>query len=114
MSESNMRAKYESLTSAVLKDLCKARKIKGISRLDKAGLVDAMLKQDEVDSSAKSTETLDDTADEKARALAEKLGYNFVNPVENLRYKEKQVGPQTKNTGYEVDPESGYRYKDIF
>lgn len=54
-----------------------------------------------------------DTADEKARALAEKLGYIFVNPVENLRYKEKQVGPQTKNTGYEVDPESGYRYKDI-
>lgn len=54
-----------------------------------------------------------DTADEKARGLAEKLGYSFVNPVENLRYKDKQVGPQTINTGYQVDPESGYRYKDI-
>lgn len=63
MPESNMRAKYESLTLAVLKDLCKARKIKGISRLDKAGLVDAMMKQDEIDLSAKSksTETLNDT-----------------------------------------------------
>ena len=69
MPESNMRAKYESLTLTVLKDLCKARKIKGISRLDKAGLVDAMMKQDEIDSAAKSksTETFNDLNTDKEK-----------------------------------------------
>ena len=41
------REKYESLPLATLKDLAKARKMKGISAMKKAELIEAMLAQDE-------------------------------------------------------------------
>lgn len=41
------REKYESLPLATLKDLAKARKMKGVSAMKKSGLIDAMLAQDE-------------------------------------------------------------------
>ncbi len=44
-----MREKYESLSAFALKDLAKARKIKGASAMKKADLVEAMLKADEED-----------------------------------------------------------------
>ncbi len=47
-----MREKYESLSLAVLKDLAKARGMKGISTLKKAQLIEAMLAQDEKDKEA--------------------------------------------------------------
>lgn len=50
MADANMKARYESLSAAVLKDLAKARKIRGISRLKKEELIEVMLKQDEKDS----------------------------------------------------------------
>ncbi len=43
------RARYETLSAAVLKDLCKARDIKGISKMKKEELVEAMLAQDILD-----------------------------------------------------------------
>ena len=52
----NMKAKYESLSAAVLKDLAKTRKIKGISKMKKSELIEAMLKQDEIDAAEKKTE----------------------------------------------------------
>lgn len=52
----NMRAKYETLSAAVLKDLAKARKIKGAAKLKKEELIEAMLKQDEIDQAAKQNE----------------------------------------------------------
>lgn len=52
----NMKAKYESLSAAVLKDLAKTRKIKGISKMKKSELIEAMLKQDEIDAEEKKTE----------------------------------------------------------
>ncbi len=42
-----MREKYESLSVAVLRDLAKARGLRGISTLKKAELVDAMLAEDD-------------------------------------------------------------------
>jgi len=42
-----MREKYESLSAVVLKDLAKARGIKGLSGMKKEDLVEAMLAQDE-------------------------------------------------------------------
>ena len=42
-----MREKYESLSAAVLRELAKARGMKGISTLKKAELVEAMLAEDE-------------------------------------------------------------------
>ena len=44
-----MREKYESLSAAVLKDLAKAREIKGSYKMKKEELVEAMLVEDEKD-----------------------------------------------------------------
>ena len=44
-----MREKYESLPLATLRDLAKARGLKGISTLKKAELIEVMLKEDEKD-----------------------------------------------------------------
>ncbi len=44
-----MREKYESLSATVLRDLAKARGIKGISNLKKSELVERMLEEDEKD-----------------------------------------------------------------
>ena len=41
-----MRVKYESLSLAVLRDLAKARDLKGISTLKNAELVELMLAED--------------------------------------------------------------------
>ena len=48
----NMREKYESLSVNVLRDLAKARGLKGISALKKGELVEAMLKEDEKEKQA--------------------------------------------------------------
>ena len=42
-----MREKYESLSLATLKDLAKARGLKGISTMKKAELIERMLEEDE-------------------------------------------------------------------
>ncbi len=47
-----MREKYESLPLATLKDLAKARKLKGISTMKKAELIERMLEEDEKESKA--------------------------------------------------------------
>jgi transcription termination factor Rho len=44
-----MREKYESLSLSVLKDLAKARNIKGVTAMKKADLVERMLEEDEKD-----------------------------------------------------------------
>ncbi len=48
-----MKEKYESLSLAILKDLAKARGLKGTSALRKAQLIEVMLQQDEKDKAAK-------------------------------------------------------------
>ena len=47
-----MREKYESLTLATLKELAKARGLKGISTMKKAELIELMLKEDEKEKKA--------------------------------------------------------------
>ena len=44
-----MREKYESLSLATLKDLAKARGLKGVSALRKPELIERMLHEDELD-----------------------------------------------------------------
>ncbi len=48
-----MREKYESLSLMVLKDLAKARGLKGVSTLKKADLIEVMLKEDEREAAEK-------------------------------------------------------------
>ena len=49
-----MREKYESLSLAVLKDLAKARGLKGVSTLRKPELVERMLQEDEKEEKQKT------------------------------------------------------------
>ncbi len=39
-----------------------------------------------------------------------KIPYTFVDPADEFRYEQENVGEQTKKTGYQVDPESGFYY----
>ena len=48
-----MREKYESLSLATLKDLAKARGLRGISTLRKPELIERMLQEDEKESQTK-------------------------------------------------------------
>jgi len=54
-----------------------------------------------------------DVEDADLTKTVQDKGYNFGYLPEDLRYKEKTVGPQTSQTGYKIDPESGFLYKDI-
>ena len=62
-----MREKYESLSLAALKDVAKARGMKGISTLKKSELVEAMLEQDEKDKD--SAEDKADKAEETKKVV---------------------------------------------
>ena len=59
-----MREKYESLSAFVLKDLAKARGIKGVSSLKKGQIIERMLEED-----AKEAEEAEKngTAEERSR-----------------------------------------------
>ena len=54
-----------------------------------------------------------DVADEEARAKALEKGYEFIDASPEFKYKDKTVGAQTQHTGYKVDTESGFYYKDV-
>ena len=54
--EKMTREKYESLPLATLKELAKARGLKGVSTLRKSELIDEMLKEDEKDSTKEAKE----------------------------------------------------------
>jgi hypothetical protein len=51
-----------------------------------------------------------DTADEEARAKAGEKEYEFIDPADQFRFKDKNIGAQTAKTGYKIDPESGFYY----
>lgn len=52
-------------------------------------------------------------ADEDIRNQVGKKGYDFIDLKPEFRYQGKTVGHQTAQSGYKVDPESGFLYKDI-
>ncbi len=60
-----MREKYESLSLAILKDLAKARDLKGFSTMKKSEIIELMLAQDEKD---KEKEVRDEIKQEKSGA----------------------------------------------
>ena len=65
-----MREKYESLPLATLKDLAKARRLKGISTMKKAELIERMLEEDEKEKKS-------------ARETVKELSANTVDKEEN-------------------------------
>ena len=60
-----MREKYESLSLATLKDLAKARGLKGISTLRKPELIERMLREDELENTSKAQETVQEKPQEE-------------------------------------------------
>ena len=97
-----MREKYESLAVAVLRDLAKARGIKGVSSMKKADLVEAMLAQDEIDAresaakepEAKETPAKETTAKESVKEAPAK-GENEKAPrAERPRRPERSERPE--------------------
>lgn len=58
-----MREKYESLQLSSLREIAKARKLKGVSTMKKAELIELMLEQDEKD---KAKEVKEEVKNEKA------------------------------------------------
>lgn len=69
-----MREKYESLSLTVLKDLAKARGLKGVSTMKKGDLVEAMLEADKKEKAAVSEEKAEDN-----KIVREKSGARVYN-----------------------------------
>ena len=62
-----MREKYESLSLATLKDLAKARGLKGVSALRKPELIERMLHEDELEGETKKQETVREKPQQRDR-----------------------------------------------
>lgn len=75
-----MRAKYESLSLAALRDVAKARGLKGITSMKKADIVELMLAEDEKD---KAKEVKEEIKAEKAEKLAAAIASGAVNVGKN-------------------------------
>ena len=72
------REKYESLPLATLKELAKARKMKGISTLKKSDLIDAMLALDEQE---EQKEAATEAKEEVKEELKEKRQRQILNSL---------------------------------
>ncbi len=90
-----MREKYESLSLAVLRNLAKARGIKGISSMRKPELVDAMLEQDEKD------KVLAEADGKAAEETAEEASQKPVEKQPQKRRGQSAAKPQPKEKGQE-------------
>lgn len=64
--DKNMREKYETLSATALRDLAKARGLKGLSGLRKEELIDRMLKEDERVADSESSSDKLEQSDESA------------------------------------------------
>ncbi|MBR4754656.1 MAG: transcription termination factor Rho, partial [Lachnospiraceae bacterium] len=99
-----MREKYESLSAAVLKDLAKARGIKGISGMKKSEVVEAMLAQDEIDKKEK------EAAEKKAAAKeAQKRSEPKSEPKSEVKNE-----PKSEAAGHKEGPDDDQKadYKE--
>ena len=75
-----MREKYESLSLATLKDLAKARGLKGISTMRKPELIERMLEEDRKEQTAENEQTISGTAEYhtcKTRACGSRKNRKF-------------------------------------
>lgn len=86
-----MREKYESLSLATLKELAKARGLKGISTLRKPELIERMLHEDELENASKAQETIQEKPQER--------------PQETAAVKQQYSRPQHYNRNQEHQPE---------
>ena len=85
-----MREKYESLSLATLKDLAKARGLKGISTLRKPELIERMLHEDELENTSKAQETIQEKPQERQEETAV-VKQQYSRPQHYNRNQERQA-----------------------
>ena len=90
-----MREKYESLSLTVLRDLAKARGIKGISSMKKADLIDRMLELDEKEKESKE-QTVKSGQEEKTTQEREHHEHKASHRGQETR--EQQPNPRSQET----------------
>ncbi|MCD7957455.1 MAG: hypothetical protein LUG93_17250, partial [Lachnospiraceae bacterium] len=89
-----MREKYESLSLAILKELAKARGLKGTSALRKAQLIEVMLEQDEKDKAALQEEASESVSSGNPDQESEKGGQKQNRRNENGRSQKSSGRPR--------------------
>ncbi|MBO4901225.1 MAG: transcription termination factor Rho [Lachnospiraceae bacterium] len=100
-----MRAKYESLSLTVLKDLAKARGIKNVSAMKKADVVEAMLAKDREEASAPAAGPVEPVAEaepvpaetKKSSAKAEREESQSVSAKGEKSEEELDISEEKKN-----------------
>ena len=100
-----MREKYESLSLATLKDLAKARGLKGISTLRKPELIERMLQEDEKESTGgeaemKKTEILQEEPGRQENRVRENRTSYEANERKTYQDKNYQDRNYTERTEY--------------
>ena len=85
-----MREKYESLSLAALKDLAKARGLKGVTAMRKAELVEVMLEEDERTKPIQEEERDTENETEKTDVVRQTRPENRENNRENVRYERNE------------------------
>ena len=83
-----MREKYESLSLVVLKDLAKARGIKGVSAMKKGDLVERMLQEDEKDKLKKAASHPVEKKEAEAQTEEKKEVYKTTEDHSSIAVKE--------------------------
>ena len=94
-----MREKYESLSLATLKELAKARGLKGVSALRKPELIERMLHEDELENASKSQETMQEKPQQEN--ISDSAGVNeepqqyarpqqYIRPQPYIRQQDRQ------------------------
>lgn len=94
-----MREKYESLSLATLKELAKARGLKGVSALRKSELIERMLHEDELENASKSQETMQEKPQQEN--ISDSAGVNeepqqyarpqqYIRPQPYIRQQDRQ------------------------
>ena len=82
-----MREKYESLSLAALKDLAKARGLKGVTAMRKAELIEVMLEEDEKTKPIQEEERDTENETEKTDVVKQTRPENRENNRDNIKYE---------------------------
>ena len=93
-----MREKYESLSLATLKDLAKARKLKGVSTLRKPELIERMLEEDEKQGTIQSKGEIIRETEREERRDTEKTDER-IDEKTFERTSERETAGENRETG---------------